>query len=262
MEAGLCSPPVIDLHSHVLPGLDDGAQGLDGALAMLAEMEADGVRMVAGTPHVRHDYPTTPEGMVAAVRELRVAARDAGCRIEVVPGGELSLSVVDESSPEELQRFALGGRSHAILVEFPYADWPYLIEKRVARLVERGLTPVLAHPERNERVAAEPGLLRPAADAGALVQVTAGSLTGVFGRRASRCARELLALGLVHLVGSDAHGPHLPRAGLRAAVEALEDARLGRWLTEDVPAAILTDGALPPRPRSRRSPRRLPFRRV
>jgi protein-tyrosine phosphatase len=218
---------------------------------MLGEMEAEGVRLVAATPHVRFDYPTTPADMASALRDVRVAAKDAELTIEVIQGGELSLVFVDESGPEELASFALGGRSDALLVEFPYAGWPSFLGRRVDRLTGLGFTPVLAHPERNARVADEPSLLRDAVDAGALVQLTAGSVEGRFGRRTAKCARALLDLGLAHVIASDAHGPHIRGAGLTAALDALGDRRLGRWLVEDVPAALLEGRAIPSRPPTR-----------
>jgi protein-tyrosine phosphatase len=248
---------VIDLHTHVLPGLDDGARSLDESLAMLGEMEAEGVRVVAATPHFRFDYPTTPADMGSALRDVRAAAREAGLAIEVIQGGELSLVFVDESGSEELAGFVLGGRSGVLLVEFPYGDWPSFLERRVERLTELGFTPVLAHPERNARVADEPSLLRDAVAAGAFVQLTAGSVEGRFGRRTAKCARALLDAGLAHVIASDAHGPHIRGAGLTAALDALGDPRLGRWLVEGVPAALLEGTEIPSRPPAQRSRRRL-----
>jgi protein-tyrosine phosphatase len=248
---------VIDLHTHVLPGLDDGARSAEEALAMLGEMEAEGVRVVVATPHVRFDYPTTPAAMVSALRDVRAAAKDAGLAIEVVQGGELSLVFVDESGPDELASFALGGSSSVLLVEFPYADWPSFLERRVDRLRALGFTPVLAHPERNGRVADEPTLLRDAVAAGALVQLTAGSVEGRFGRRPAKCARALLEAGLAHVIASDAHGPHIRGAGLTAALNALGDRRLGHWLVEGVPAALLEGAVVPSRPPTGRSRSRL-----
>lgn len=224
---------------------------------MLGEMQAEGVRVVAATPHVRFDYPTTTADMAAALRDVRAAAKDAGLMIEVVEGGELSLVFVDESGPDELTGFALGGRSGALLVEFPYRDWPSFLERRIDRLTELGFTPILAHPERNARVADDPSLLRDAVAAGAFVQLTAGSVEGRFGRRTAKCARALLDGGLAHVIASDAHGPHIRGAGLTAALDALGDPRLGRWLVEGVPGALLEGVEIPARPPTRPSRRGL-----
>ncbi len=243
---------VIDLHSHVLPGLDDGAHDLDESLEILTAMAAEGVEVVVATPHVREDYPTSPSAMRDALTEVRTAVAAAGLPIEVLPGGELSVAVVDSSSGDQLAEFGLGGNARLVLIEFPYGEWPYLIERRIERLRGIGITPVLAHPERNDRVVAEPSRLTEAVAAGAIVQLTAASIDGRHGRRVARSARDLLALGLAHVVASDAHGPAVRAAGLRSALAALDDPQLARWLVDDVPSALLSGSDLPARPMRRR----------
>jgi len=239
---------LIDLHSHVLPGLDDGAATLAEALEMCAAVAADGVEILVATPHVRAaDYPTTPEQMETALAELQAADPP----VQVLPGGELDLEELDRPG-EELARFGLGGTT-ALLVETPYLGWPLDLAERMFRLQVQGFRPVLAHPERNPDVQERPELLEPIVDGGTLVQVTAASVEGRVGRRARGAARRLLELGLVHVFASDAHTPDVRAAGLTGAVNAIGDDRLARWLTVDVPGAILAGSDVPPRPaRARR----------
>src|SRR5438309_5497768 len=99
---------MIDLHSHILPGLDDGARNLDDALGIARAAVADGTHTIAATPHVRDDYPTTPEQMETAVAQLRAALTREGIPLELLPGGELALEELDRP-PDELRRFGLGG---------------------------------------------------------------------------------------------------------------------------------------------------------
>jgi protein-tyrosine phosphatase len=239
---------VIDLHSHVLPGLDDGAADVDAALAICRAAAEDGIEVLAGTPHVRSDYPTTPEAMQRTLAELRAAAGDL---IQLVPGGEIDLKEL-ERPLEELAPFALGGNPAYLLVETPYFGWPLDIGDRLFRLRAAGITPVLAHPERNYDVQARPGLLEPLVEIGTLVQLTAASVDGRGGGRAKTCAATLLDRELAHLLASDAHEPSVRAIGLSAAARAVGD-ELGHWLTVDVPRSILDGTPAPPRPKRRRS---------
>jgi protein-tyrosine phosphatase len=247
---------VIDLHSHVLPGLDDGAEDPDEALAMCRAAAGDGITVLAATPHVRDDYPTTPEQMEAALTELRTSV---GELLRLVPGGEIDLEQLDRPVAE-LRRFALAGNPSYLLVETPYVGWPLDLPEKLFRLLAEGITPVLAHPERNAEVQERPDLLEPIVAGGTLVQLTAASIDGRIGSRARSCAATLLDRNLAHLLASDAHAPSVRAIGMGDAVTALGDEALARWLTVDVPSAIVENEPMPPRPRATR-PRRRFFRR-
>jgi protein-tyrosine phosphatase len=246
---------VIDLHSHILPGLDDGPGTLDESLELARAAVADGTQVIAGTPHVRDDWPTTADAMEAALDRLRAAVSEAGIPLDVRAGGEVALEHL--SLPvDELRRFGLGGSDTYLLVETPYVGWPLDIGERLFRLRATGFTPVLAHPERNGDVQADPeGRLGPLVAAGTLVQVTAASVDGRLGRRTAAASRRLLELGLAHLIASDAHMPAIRAVGMAGAAEAVGDGDLARWLTHDVPAAIVADAPPPPRPEPRRRKR-------
>ena len=248
----LGSARVIDLHTHILPGVDDGARTLDDALGMARAAVADGIRVVAATPHVRDDFPTTAATMERGVAELRQALAAAGVALDVRPGGEIALGELDRLGPDGLARFGLGGNPAYVLLEFPYVGWPLALAGRVHDLVARGVTPVLAHPERNADVQAQPERLRPLVLGGALVQVTAASLDGRTGKRTRQAGLVLVRAGLAHLVASDAHTSAVRGIGLTEAARAVGDAALARWLTVDVPGAIVGGGPLPVRPQGRR----------
>jgi protein-tyrosine phosphatase len=249
---------VIDLHSHVLAGVDDGARDLAESLAMLRMAAADGITAIAATPHVRDDYPTSPETMEQLVAELRQEIDRERIPIEVLPGGELALRQALELPDADLRRFGLGGNPSVLLLEFPYLSWPLGVEDLVLRLGRRGFHPVLAHPERNPEVHADPARLAPLVEAGAVVQLTAASVDGRLGRAVRACARRLVELELAHLVASDGHraGSKTRDVRLSAAVAQLGDA-LGRWLAVEVPAALLAGGEPPARPLARPKKRSL-----
>ena len=243
---------LIDLHSHILPGLDDGAGGLEQALGIAEAAAADGIRVIAATPHVRADYPTSPQQMEQSLDSLRRGLCAADIAIELLPGGEIALDWLPQLGEDDLRRFGLGGNARCLLLETPYFGWPLGIEETLFRLQLRGFTVVLAHPERNPEVQARPELLATIVGRGTLVQLTAASLDGRIGRQPQETALRLLELGLAHLLASDAHAPTVRQIGMSAAARAVGDENLARWLTEDVPAALVGGSNIPPRPERRR----------
>jgi protein-tyrosine phosphatase len=239
---------LIDLHSHVLPGLDDGAADLDEAVAICHAAAADGIEVLAATPHVRNDFPTSVAEMEAGVAAVSAAV---GGLVRLLPGGELDLAEL-ERPVDELRGYALGGNREYLLVETPYYGWPLDLANRLHRLLASGVTPVLAHPERNDAVQQQPELLDPLVRGGVLIQVTAASVDGRLGRHVRACVKQLLERSLVHLLASDAHSPSIRAIGLADAARSLGDDALARWLTVAIPGAIVDGAELPPRPAGRR----------
>ena len=146
---------------------------------------ADGIEVIAATPHVRADYPTSPEQMERALAEVTAAV---GGVVRLLPGGELALEELRRPAAE-VRRFGLGGNPGYVLVETPYVGWPLGIARQLVELHASGSVPVLAHPERNPEVQLRPTLLEPLVAAGTLVQLTAAAVDGRLGRRARDCAR-------------------------------------------------------------------------
>jgi protein-tyrosine phosphatase len=242
---------LIDLHSHILPGVDDGARTLQEAVEIGRAAAADGITTIAATPHVRDDYPTEAERMERRVERVREALAEAGVAVELHPGGEIALEWLDRLEPDQLRRFGLGGNPDVLLVEFPYFGWPLDLGDRLFRLHLAGITPVLAHPERNADVQAAPERLAALVDGGTLIQVTAASVDGRLGRAARATGLRLVELELAHMIASDAHHPGIRTIGMSAAARAVGDEALAAWLTEDVPRAIVEDTGIPQRPQRR-----------
>lgn len=243
---------MIDLHSHILPGVDDGARTIEDSREIAIAAAADGVTAIAATPHVRADYPTSADQMEQGVAELRRDFRAHEIPVEVLHGGEVALEQIATLGDDELARFTIAQTGRYVLVEFPYVGWPIDLEDRVFKLRVAGLFPLLAHPERSTEVQSNPSRLSAAIGAGTLVQVTAASLDGRLGSSSKRAAEQLLELGYVHVLASDAHTPAVREAGMTAAARALRDAGLARYLTEDVPAAIVAGERVPAAPRTRK----------
>lgn len=243
---------MIDLHSHILPGLDDGSRTVEDARGLARRAAEDGVTAIAATPHVRNDYPTRAEEMERGVSRLREDFLAEGIDVEVLPGGEIDLGMLASLDDDGLRRFTLAQSGRYLLVEFPYTGWPAGLEETVYGLGLRGLLPILAHPERNREVQSKPERLADAVRMGALVQLTAASLDGRIGRSSQTAANKLLELGLAHVLASDAHTPEIREAGLAAAAEALQDDDLARFLTVEAPSAIVAGEPVPEPPRKAR----------
>jgi len=250
---------VIDLHCHILPGIDDGPPDMAAALALARALVAAGTHTVAATPHVDEHFGLDPRDFPARVEEVRVALAAEGIPLEVVAGGEIALSRLPDLDDDDLRAVALGGGPY-VLLECPLANAAPMLESAVELLLQRGHGVLLAHPERSPAIQREPDRLAQMIEAGALSQLTAGALAGDFGQTVRHVAVHLLRWELVHCVASDAHdatrrGPEM-LAGIRGAerdVPGLEDR--AAWLTEDVPAAILA-GDDPPEPPPLGPPRR------
>lgn len=221
---------------------------MDEARDLARRAAADGVEAIAATPHVRGDFPTTAERMERGVEELRDDFASHAVPVQILPGGEISLEVLWELSHDELLRFSLAGSRRYLLVEFPYRGWPLAIDAVGGMLAGAGLVSLLAHPERNPEIQDRPERLASLVEAGALVQVTAASLAGGLGRSSQLTAEKLLGMGLVHVLASDAHGPHIREGGMAAAAEAVGDDVLARYLTQEAPAAIVAGEPLPVKP--------------
>lgn len=238
---------MIDLHSHILPGVDDGAGSLEDSLEIARAAVDAGIGVIAATPHVRDDWPTTADVMESRVAELVSELERAGIPLDVQRGGEIAIEWLNRLPTDELRRFGLGG-SRYLLVETPYHGWPFGIGHVFFSLQEKGFAPVLAHPERNPDVQAHPERLEHLVEAGVLVQVTAASVDGRIGKHARDCGLWLIRNGLAHLLASDAHHASVRAVGMTAAAKAVGGGALARWLTEVVPAAILADSEIPARP--------------
>lgn len=245
---------MIDLHSHILPDLDDGARTLEEALAMARIAVADGITAIAATPHSPESTMGKRYSMSLVqerLRELRAALRVAQIPLDVVSGTELFYAA---DLPEQLRAGTVlpYGDSHAVLLECPAGDLPPVLSDIIFGLQAAGYRVVLAHPERIRDVQRQPGVLAPLVERGALMQITAEALVGRQGDLFGRTAEALVTKGLAHILASDAHGvpprraPVLSEARARAAELLGSDAADAMVL--DTPDALLHDRAITVRP--------------
>jgi protein-tyrosine phosphatase len=243
---------VIDLHTHVLPGIDDGPPSVEGSLELARVAAAAGTTTIVATPHITWELPNTGETVAAGVEALQAELDAAGIAIRLRTGGELVISRATELSDDDLGALHLGG-GEWILAECPLSPAGIGFENLLHTLRARGHKIVLAHPERSPVIQRNIDLMRSLCDAGMLSSITAGSLQGHFGSTVKRFTYELLEEGLVHNIASDAHDARRRAPGMAAAIEHAEDelpgvAALAEWMTADVPRAILDGGTVPAAP--------------
>ena len=235
---------VIDLHSHILPGIDDGPTGIRDSVEMARLAAEDGIAVVAATPHRGYRYDTTPAEVAAGIAALQPQIDAAGIAVRVVSGLEIAIDQALRMDEDELRAASLGGNGRWLLIEMPFQGWPLDLPDLLTALELRGFGAVMAHPERAQSVQAMPDRMRDIVGRGALVQLTAASLTGENGPRPLRCAEHLLHAGFAHIIASDMHSPTWRPPGL---MEGLTAASLMfhakpddlRWMVDDIPRAIL-----------------------
>jgi len=243
---------MIDLHSHVLPGLDDGAPTSADAVAMVELAARAGTTVLVATPHLRDDHPgVRADELADRAAELDALVRGYGIPLRVVPGAEVALARARAASDAELRMATLAGNGLDLLVEPPPGPLDPGLALVLADLRRRGFRVMLAHPERVAEWQAAPEELGYLVAAGVLVQVTADALIRPRRARSRRLAERALRAGWVHALASDAHGtdarPPDLRPGLRAAERLLGAGGAG-WLVRIAPAAVLAGRELPPRP--------------
>jgi len=245
-------PGVIDLHSHILPGLDDGPATMEGSLELARAAVAAGTVTILATPHVNGDYGLSPDRIDAALVDVHTALAEAEISLEVLGGGEIAIWRLVDLDDATLGRLALGAGPY-LLVESPFSPVVGDFEPMVLDLQARGHRVLLAHPERCPAFQRDRARLDRLIDAGVLAQVTAGSMTGAFGSTVRRFTTGLLRDGLAHAVASDAHD-HIQRPpGLTGGFAVLEPELPGldaqrEWMTELLPSAILSGEPPPERP--------------
>lgn len=246
------SVPGIDLHAHLLPGVDDGPESVEAALELAYAAATSGTAHIVATPHVNADRFIAPDAIAPAVADLSDRIAEAGIDLRVHAGAEVALPRLQDLDDEALALLRLGDGPY-LLLESPFAVHAGDFEAAVGDAQARGHRVLLAHPERCPTFQREPGRLAALVDRGVLVQVTAGVLRGAFGSRTREFAHRLLGDGLVHVLASDAHDTVRRPPGLGDALAHAERAVPGisgreAWLTEEVPAAILAGDPVPEAP--------------
>lgn len=251
---------MIDIHCHILPGLDDGAPDEGVALEMARTAVADGVGTIVATPHMREgDYLNERPQILEAVEQFRKVLARESVPLKLAVGSEVHLGprLVERIAEGRLLTYA--DRQAALLLECPYRNYPVRLSETIFELKLAGYTPVIAHPERIQFFREDPERFAALVNQGALGQLTGSSLLGLFGKKIQALSEEWVARKLVHFLGSDAHDtvsrpPRLAQARARWAEIAGEES--ARQAVELFPRALLEGGSLEPEPPLPGAPRR------
>lgn len=233
---------VLDLHLHILAQVDDGPTSREESASMLSVASSLGYRTLVATPHLLEPLRDDYAQRTAAEREwLSPLAKEAG--LELVGGFEVRLTADIGARLEGGEPITLAG-SRTVLVELPFAGWPNFTDQALFDIMTAGFRPLLAHPERYAAVIENPALIDRLRERGVLMQVTTGSLAGLFGKRSKELSERLLNSGLVDILASDAHsaGRRFVSVvdGLARAEELVGHERVHQ-LTHENPTALLND---------------------
>jgi protein-tyrosine phosphatase len=198
--------PIIDIHCHLLPELDDGAASWDDAVAMARMAAADGVTACIVTPHQLGAFGRNRGECIRAQTARFQALLDReGIALRGLPGAEARIEPGLVAKLQSGDVLTLADRRRHVLLELPHEV--YLpVDRLLTELSAAGMVPILAHPERNAGILARPEVLPPLVEAGCLLQVTAGSVLGAFGPATQALAQRLIRQGLVDFLATDAHG--------------------------------------------------------
>jgi len=217
----MMTAPFVDIHCHLLPGIDDGAKDWDQSLAMARLAVDDGTSTIVATPHQLGAYSQNHGDAIRQLTaELQEKLQDTEIPLTVLPGAEIRVEAGFVEKLVDGDLLTLGDHRRHVLLELPHEIYLPL-EPVLDELARRRLVGVLAHPERNRGLQRQPNLLEPLVEAGCLMQVTAGSLCGMLGPDAQELSEWMVDRGLVHLLATDAHGPRSRRPLLGRAYERL-----------------------------------------
>lgn len=244
-------PRFVDLHCHLLPGIDDGPESWEVSLDMARAAVAEGIGTVVCTPHQLGKHSdNTGERIRPLVSELQDRLRAEEIPLRVLPGGDVRIEAELVSKVLQGEVVSLADRRRHVLLELPH-DLYLPLDRLLEDLSAAGLVGVLSHPERNRGLLRDPSVLRPLVEAGCLMQVTAGSVMGDFGGPAQQLAQSMIEQGLVHFLATDAHNTRSRPPSMRPAYE-----RVCQWVGEEAaarlcavhPARVVEGRDLPSRP--------------
>jgi protein-tyrosine phosphatase len=239
---------VVDLHHHLLPGLDDGAPDLATTLKMARMAADDGITHVVCTPHANARYPFDAERNRGLLAEVRQTIADAGIRLILGSGCDFHLSYDNvRDALANPRRYTVNGGEY-LLVELPDYALPPTLEETFYSLRLGGMTPILTHPERNPSLQQDDSRLKDWIRDGLLTQVTASSVLGLMGRKAQKMAERMLADRWVHFLATDAHNisTRVPKMrGARDHVAARCGEQYAQKLCTENPQAVFDSRPLP-----------------
>ena len=236
---------MLDLHCHLFPDMDDGPATMDETLSMLYIAKEENIDLIAATHHYMEEQQTVSEYLASweeKHKQVQEFIKAEDIDLDIVMGAEVLISPF-LAQLEGLESLCING-SRYLLVELPMLDIPQYTEDVIYALRLKGITPIIAHPERNHRIIKDPNLLHPLIEMGALGQVNTSSITGLYGRKIRKCVRILLEHNMAHLIATDAHSPRTRSPRFKKAVTQLEKwfgREYSKVLLDENPISVLND---------------------
>ncbi|GAB2023938.1 tyrosine protein phosphatase [Lactovum odontotermitis] len=222
---------IIDLHCHLLPGIDDGPTEPGLTLEMLKKFAQEGVTRINATPHFDPTFHTTPQTVFERVNLVNQLCRDYHLPIKIFPSMEVHIFGELIEALEGGHLLTVANRTRYMLLEFDSNDVPLYAESLIYQMQLNGVTPIIVHPERNLDIMRNPDKLLNFVEQGALTQVTASCITGNFGSKFKENAEILFKMNLVHTIASDAHNVTSRSSKMARAFEVIAD-RYGQRLAD------------------------------
>jgi protein-tyrosine phosphatase len=238
---------VLDLHSHILPDVDDGPSTMEESVEMAMMAYEDGTLTIVATPHNRDvNERSSISTVISLLDQLNQEISAKSTSLKIILGMENHLEMDTPEQVNQGRALPIDGTNY-ILIELPSEFYPFYTEEVLFRLQIDGLRPIVVHPERNLAIQKNFGILAKLVQRGVLTQITAGSITGALGKDYQKAAKELLQQNLVHIIASDCHtsrGIRTPilSLGVNAAAKVV-GSEVARKMVEDIPQAILQDKA-------------------
>lgn len=194
----------VDIHSHLIPNIDDGSKSIEQTLEMIISFQKLGYKKIITTPHIHPSYPNTPETIISGLNKVKEAVEQSEINIQIEAAAEY---FVDEKflSTIEKNENILSFGENLVLVESSFINKPIFFEQALFELKSKGYTPVLAHPERYQFLEGSIDWLLELKNMGVLLQVTLGSISGYYGETPQKISKQLLKADMVDFLGSDLH---------------------------------------------------------
>lgn len=214
---------MVDLHCHLLPGIDDGSKSMEISLRLAREATENGVTHALLTPHhMNGHYVNHKQDVIRRTKEFQEQLEKHDIPLRVFPGQEVRINgnLLDALDKDDILFADTGNRY--LMLEFPDDDVPYYTNQMIFDLQQRGITPVIVHPERNTKIMANPDLLYQLLEKGCLSQITASSYVGTLGKKVEKFSRRLIEAGQGYVFASDAHDLPGRKYEMRQAFEKLE----------------------------------------
>lgn len=215
---------MIDLHCHILPGVDDGAENIEASIAMAEQAVSQGITHILCTPHHNNGKYTNPKSeVISLVASLQAELDKRSLSLTVLEGQEVRITgdLIEDIRNDKILFTDL--EDTYILIEFPTMEVPSYTEQVFFELLQMGKVPVIVHPERNAHFRKDPNNLIPFLEMGCLAQLTAPSYVGVFGKDIQKTAKIMVDHNLVQMIASDAHGVNKRSFYLKEAYDAVAD---------------------------------------